>query len=224
MEKIGLKLNKDKSGIIHIGKPEKYEIDLNDNNNCNLPLPLINEIKYLGLKVKNSWTPLYEDQKSRLGQLKSNKKLIFDILRGRPHKHEIGKTLWQQYLLPKTLFAHSCLNFTKAEIKRMAVEENKAARELIFAPLCTHTEYVKREANIGDIRTNIKLQKILLLQHILKRQGSLAKTIDEDWDKNIKWIKKTKEYLDEFQLDRESLISNTKQEIRKIVMNKTYDD
>ena len=67
LEKIGLKLNKDKSGIIHIGKPEKHEIDLNDNNDCKLPLPLINEIKYLGLKVKNSWAPLYEDPKSRLG-------------------------------------------------------------------------------------------------------------------------------------------------------------
>ena len=87
---------------------------------------------------------------------------------------------------------------TKSDIQALMVEENKTAREILRAPMRTFTEYVKREANIGDMRQSIMLQKILLVQHLLKRKGKLGELIRERWASNndhFVWIQGVQEYM-----------------------------
>ena len=149
--------------------------------------------------------------------------MIADVLINRKHKHLLTKTLWQQYLIPKSMFAHACLNFANLDLKAINVEENRAAREIIMAPLCTTTEYVKNEADIGNLERTIKTQKILLLQHISKRQGKLAEMVLVDWDHNVPWIEKVKSYMNELNININDIIHSNKLELKN-KLNKLYHE
>ena len=148
-------------------------------------------------------------------------------MNGRDHKHVIAKTLWQQYLMPKAMYAHACLNFTKSDIQALTVEENKAARDIIKAPIRTNMEYVKREANIGEMRNTIVTQKVTLLQHLLQRKGKLGRYILEHWNTNndhLVWIQRVKEYLETWDIEIKELLTESKSGMKKKLKDIFYEE
>ena len=113
--------------------------------------------------------------------------------------------------------------FHKKQISDLQTEENKAFRYTVNARKCTAISALRGEMGASLQKTRDMKTKILFLRHILTDNNLMKEILIHQLEakKPTKWIKQIKEYLEELQININTIQTSTIQNIKNTI--KIYD-
>ena len=108
-------------------------------------------------------------------------------------------------------------------ISDLQTEENKAFRYTVNARKCTAISALRGEMGASLQKTRDMKTKILFLRHILTDNNLMKEILIHQLEakKPTKWIKQIKEYLEELQININTIQTSTIQDIKSTI--KIYD-
>ena len=122
----GLTINMIKSKILIFNMKEK-PISIRG-------IKVVREIKYLGVKI-NDTSNCFKNQKlEAIAKADRMANLTYPVIAQSCHKLLIRKNYWKSVILPSVLYGCSVIEFTKTEIEKLQIIENKVYRHILGAP------------------------------------------------------------------------------------------
>ena len=111
----------------------------------------------------------------------------------------------------------------KKQISDLQTEENKTFRYTVNARKCTAISALRGEMGASLQKTRDMKTKILFLRHILTDNNLMKEILIHQLEakKTTKWIKHIKEYLEELQININTIQTSTIQDIKNTI--KIYD-
>ena len=187
-----LKFGTDKSKIMII----KGKMDTNEKEKGNLlgePLGVVDEIKYLGLKVDK--TGLGKEKNT----IRKKAEKMYGIINGkvncRANKYEVMRGLWKGIAVPTIMYGTELTDLGKKEEKGIEIVQNRAARRGLGANKHVATEALKGEMGWSSFEERIDQAKIkyrLRLEYMNEKRW--AKKVFNWRKRDSKMKKQTKEW------------------------------
>ena len=212
--KLGLKINDDKSEILICGKGDEESI----NN-----IKVVKKIKYLGVNITNNRNIYKEYINEKLTRAEKYKNYINYILHGKILKTQIGKTLWKAAILPSITHGMQAMKISQKNIQKLNTIQNTIMKQLLNLPSHTPNAYIQGEIGYSKQQYRDMKSKIGLLHHIVCNTNKLKNLILNEWGKGHKWIETCKEYLEKINIKIEELDSQKIIKIKETI-NKIEND
>ena len=165
----------------------------------------------------------YRSNKYRSNKARHRSNLMPAVIAKSCNKILIGKTYWKNAALPSIMHGTEIVCFTKKQISDLQTEENKAFRYTVNARKCTAISALRGEMGASLQKTRDMKTKILFLRHILTDNNLMKEILIHQLEakKTTKWIKQIKEYLEELQININTIQTSTIQDIKSTI--KIYD-
>ena len=211
----GLSINKAKSNIlIYNSKEQPDHIE---------GIPVTNKMNYLGVTVQNKKDCFKLHKEECLNKARHRSNLMPAVIAKSCNKILIGKTYWKNAALPSIMHGTEIVCFTKKQISDLQTEENKAFRYTVNARKCTAISALRGEMGASLQKNRDMKTKILFLRHILTDNNLMKEILIHQLEakKPTKWIKQIKEYLEELQININTIQTSTIQDIKSTI--KIYD-
>ena len=200
----GLSLNKEKSNILayNVRNPpeEIEEIKLTEN------------IKYLGTTISNKRNCFRDHKEQIIERAYRFSNQTASVAARSCNRLMIGKTFWKGVALPSVLHSTEAIAFTKEEINKLQVIENRSYRIILRAPQFTPVCALRAEVGASSCYTRDIKSKLGYVKYIMKENGNpLIKEIFIDMyeKQSTSWARTIKAYLKEVNLNIQGL-KNTK--------------
>ena len=208
----GLNINKSKS---------HHLINMNKDNISDISnIEVVNNIKYLGVKINEGRNCFKEHKQEKIMKSKQYSNLIMSVISKSSNKIMIGKTYWKNVILAEILYGSEVIFYTKKEIEELQRSENQAYRLMLgaprYAPICS----LRGEIGSSTMESRDKKNKITFAKHLLQSENKLIRDIAElDFNNNMtKFFKTACKYMEDLQISKDDLINKTNQQLKEVVM------
>ena len=209
---------------IHFGT-EKSNIMIIGKKDTDPGLKLMNQeikpttkYKYLGytLNDKNNNSDHIQNCRSKAEMAYQTLLSIMGNKNFRQIEMDTAWKLVKTTIIPIITYAGESIDMNKKEIQEINRILDNILKRLLMVPQSTPREPLYLETGIMDIETTINRNRIMMLNRISKTDSILLKTNTDDHEKT-QWRKSTDDIIKRYRLDPETIISQKKSRIKKIV-------
>ena len=180
---------------------------------------MVQEIKYLGIIINSGRNCFKEHKRNKITKAKELANMIMTVIAKSSNKMLIGKTYWKNVALAEILYGAELMPFNKKELEEMQRAENIAYRQILGAPRYTPTCTLRGEIGSSTMQSRDMTTKICYMKHILSSENQMLKEVAEiDYENKItKFSKTTQKYMEELNINRNTLMNNTGKQIKDVV-------
>ena len=213
--KYGLEINKDKSQcLIFNMKEQPEEIE---------GIEVTEEIKYLGIKLKNTREVFSEQRNKMINQAKKMANMSYSVVSRSCHRMMIGKTYWKSMILPSVMHGTELISFREADLKQLQTAENSVLRVILNAPKYACISAMQGEIGISSMKVRIARMKLQYYRSILQGTNDFMKEILENIrTRDTKWFQEIKKYMEMFGVEND--IQNLSKEELNGKIAKKFDE
>lgn len=212
-EKCGLQVNKEKSVIMI------YNQDEGEDSTEIEGIPVVEETKYLGVKIVNKKDIFKEQRKIAIKTAQKMSAMTYGIISKSCNKLMIGKAYWKNLALPSIMYGTNITTLSEAEIKKLQTIENGVYRRILGAPRYAPNCTLRGEIGSSLMKTRVMKSHVQYMRSALQGSNELLKKVMKlQMEKQkSKWSKETSKYLQLLGLKIYDLETKGKGEIAKSV-------
>ena len=204
----GLEINKVKSKVIIFNAKETPEKIGN--------IKVATEIEYLGIKLENKRNCFKRQKELSISKAEQMANLTYPIIAQSCNKILIGKTFWKSVALPSILYGASILGYTKTEIEKLQIIENKVYRQILGAPRYAQVGTLRGEIGASSMLTRVRGGQLKYLKYVEGNdEWQLLQRIMQEKHEfaNDPWFNSTMECLRETNLKYDDLLEIGKSQV-----------
>jgi len=170
--RFNLEINENKSHIICFNcKEDKKEY---------MGMKIVDEIKYLGVTIRNKRNLFSKHMDLKLKRLPFFEHLIYECTSARLNKILIGKTIWQQIVIPTIMYGSSCIDYTKHQVNTLEKCQLRIFKRLMSLPRYTPNSFILNECRLFTIEKKINESKLLLYRHCQVNSYIITEHLDRN--------------------------------------------
>ena len=212
-EECGLSINKGKSRILIFnmkGRPKSIR-----------GIDVVKQIKYLGITINDDKKCFRIHKKEAIEKADRMANITYPVISKSCNKILIGKTYWKSIVLPTILYGSNILGFTKTDIDKLQIIENRVYRHILGAPRYAQIPTLRGEIGASSMMARIMEGYVKYLKYLIGIDSNdLLRRITEERlnNKEDQWTIDIRNYCKELKLDRVSIASIGNEEIRKKIL------
>ena len=209
--KCGLAINTSKCAVLQFN-------DIKEDANGDIEgIKIVQEIKYLGVKICNERNLFKEHKKQVVKKAQRLTNMTYGIIKKCCNKILIGKAYWKTLALPSILYALNVTTINENEIQKLQKFENAVYRQILgappYAPNCT----LRGEIGSSLMKTRIMEGHLQYIRRALQGGNDLIKEVIRIQleENKTRWARITRKYLQELEVGATNLQRMSKEELKK---------
>ena len=209
-ETCGLDINSQKSNIMIYNKKEIQQNKIED-------IEIVEEIKYLGVKITNKRNCFDEYKKDTIEKAKKFANMMYSTIATACNRVLIGKTFWKNIMMPTFLHGTEVIDYTEAELQTLQRIDNQVYRTILGMPSYTASSALRSEIGASSTKSRDMKSKIMFVKHIIEDEGNnLVKEIFmKQYHEGTKYMKKIKTYMKTMNVNLNAIEEMSKQKIKE---------
>ena len=208
----GLEINKAKSNVMIFNMKEQPD-NIED-------IEVVNKITYLGIEIDNKRSYFKSQRTKMIEKARKMANMTYSIIEKGCNRLLIGKTYWKSIALPSILYGVNVINLSEDDIKDLQVIENDVYRTILNAPGYAPNTTLRSEIGSSLMKKRIMNGRINFIKSILHGRNKLLESILHRvlLENDTSWIKVSRKYINEVQLNVNDIERKSKEEIKNIFM------
>ena len=124
--------------------------------------------------------------------------IIYSVISRACDRLLIGKTFWKGLAMPSFLYGSEIIYYTRTEIQKLQVIDNKVYRGILRAPSSTAIESLRGDVGASSSMARDMKNKLMFVKHCLEEKtNALVRHIfsQQFQNEDTKFMKQLKEYM-----------------------------
>ena len=210
----GLEINEKKSKILIY--------TASDTQSCThiRNIEIVNSIKYLGVTLTNKRNCFNEHKKLSLLKAQRLSNVFYSVMTRACDRLLIGKTFWKGLAMPAFLYGSEVIHYTKTELLKFQVLDNKIYRGMLRAPPMTAVEGLRGDVGASSSVARDMKNKLSFARHCLREDtNELVRFIftQQFENEDNKWINQLKDYMKIINVSMKDLENMNFAEVRTMI-------
>ena len=180
-------------------------------------IEIVEEIKYLGVKITNKRNCFDEYKKDTIEKAKKFANMMYSTIATACNRVLIGKTFWKNIMMPTFLHGTEVIDYTEAELQTLQRIDNQVYRTILGMPSYTASSALRSEIGASSTKSRDMKSKIMFVKHIIEDEGNnLVKEIFmKQYHEGTKYMKKIKTYMKTMNVNLNAIEEMSKQKIKE---------